>query len=158
MNAGGVVGSERHIMAASKLGCLAIARLCGVAVLCMLPSRTAVNLQPPSSVVFGAQHMRMLEATHARIPQRAPTMPGMPPAKPIIEKMELPQTREVDDRKDNNARKGTQQRGYIHITRAATHSHARSYYILRFQCVCASSSCCVPAGVGQRRRTRQSRR
>ena len=109
-------------MAASKLGCLAIARLCGVAVLCMLPSRTAVNLQPPSSVLFGAQHMRMLEATHARIPQRAPTTPGMPPAKPIIEKTELPQTREVDDRKDNNARRGTQQRGYkIHITRAATH-------------------------------------
>ena len=70
-----------------------------------------MNLPPPSSVVFGAQHMRMLEATHARIPQRAPTMPGMPPAKPIIEKMELPQTREVDDRKDNNARKGTTAEG-----------------------------------------------
>ena len=61
--------------------------------LCMLSSRTAVNLQPPSWVVFGAQHMRMLAATHARSPQRAPTTPGMPPAKPIIEKMELPHTR-----------------------------------------------------------------
>ena len=87
------MGGERHIVAASKVGRLAIARLCGVAVLCMLPSRTAVNLQPPSSVLFGAQHMTMLEATHARIPQRAPTMPGMPPAKPIIEKMELSHTR-----------------------------------------------------------------
>ena len=56
-------------------------------------ARTAVNLPPPSSVLFGAQHMRMLEAMHARIPQRAPTTPGMPPAKPIIEKMELPHTR-----------------------------------------------------------------
>ena len=53
--------------------------------------RTAVNLPPPSAVLFGAQHMRMLEATHARIPQRAPTMPGMVgTAKPIIEKRELP--------------------------------------------------------------------
>ena len=56
--------------------------------LCVL-LRTAVNLPPPSSVLFGAQHKRMLEATQARIPQIAPTMPGMPPAKPIIEKTEL---------------------------------------------------------------------
>ena len=59
---------------------------------CVL-SRTAVNLPPPSSVLFGAQHKRMLEATQARIPQSAPTMPGVPPAKPIIEKMELPHAR-----------------------------------------------------------------
>ena len=52
--------------------------------------RTAVNLPLPSAGLFGAQHMRMLEAMHARTPQRAPTMPGRPPAKPIIEKMELP--------------------------------------------------------------------
>ena len=60
--------------------------------LCVL-LRTAVNLPPPSSVLFGAQHKRMLEATQARIPQSAPTMPGVPPAKPIIEKMELPHAR-----------------------------------------------------------------
>ena len=53
--------------------------------------RTTVNLQPPSSVLFGEQQMRMLEATHAMIPQIAPTTPGMPPAKPIIEKRELQQ-------------------------------------------------------------------
>eukprot|EP00964_Phaeocystis_antarctica_P015184 scaffold8377_cov58-Phaeocystis_antarctica.AAC.4 len=48
----------------------------------------AVHLPPPSSVLFGAQHKRMLEATQARIPQIAPTMPGMPPARPVIEKTE----------------------------------------------------------------------
>ena len=86
-------------MAASKVGRLAIARLCGVAVLCMLPSRTAVNLQPPSLVLLGAQHIRMLEATHARIPQTAPMAPAVPPEKkPIIEKTELPHTRAVDAR------------------------------------------------------------
>ena len=63
--------------------------LAGIVVACVL-LRTAVNLPPPSEMLFGAQHMRMLEATHARIPQRAPTTPGMPPAKPIIEKRELP--------------------------------------------------------------------
>ena len=52
--------------------------------------RTAVNLPPPSAVLFGAQHMRMLEATHARSPQMPPTTPGMLTTKPIIEKMELP--------------------------------------------------------------------
>ena len=60
-----------------------------VVVACVL-LRTAVNLPLPSAGLFGAQHMRMLEAMHARTPQRAPTMPGRPPAKPIIEKMELP--------------------------------------------------------------------
>ena len=55
--------------------------------------RTAMNLPPPSSMLFGAQHKRMLEATQARIPQIAPTMPGVPPAKPIIEKTELPHAR-----------------------------------------------------------------
>ena len=52
--------------------------------------RTAMNFPPPSASVFGGQHIRMLEATHARIPPTAPMMPGRPPAKPIIEKMELP--------------------------------------------------------------------
>ena len=33
--------------------------------------------------------MRMLEATHARMPQMAPMMPGAPNQKPIIERMEL---------------------------------------------------------------------
>ena len=51
--------------------------------------RTAVNLPLPSSTLLGAQHMRMLDPMHARMPQRAPMMPGMPAAKPIIEKMEL---------------------------------------------------------------------
>ena len=66
--------------------------LAGIVVACVL-LRTAVNLPPPSAVLFGAQHMRMLEATHARIPQRAPTNiagEAIPPAKPIIEKRELP--------------------------------------------------------------------
>ena len=49
-----------------------------------------MNFPPPSASVFGGQHIRMLEATHARIPPSAPMMPGRPPAKPIIEKMELP--------------------------------------------------------------------
>ena len=52
-----------------------------------------MNLPPPSSMLFGAQHKRMLEATQARSPQIAPTMPGVPPAKPIIEKTELPHAR-----------------------------------------------------------------
>ena len=57
--------------------------------------RTAVNLPPPSSVLFGEQHIRMLEATQARSPQIAPTTPATSPppttpTKPIIEKMELP--------------------------------------------------------------------
>ena len=54
----------------------------------IIGQRTAVNLQPPSLALFGAQHMRMLEATQARSPQSAPTMPAVPPAKPIIEKTE----------------------------------------------------------------------
>ena len=51
--------------------------------------RTAVNLPLPSSTLLGAQHMRMLDPMHARMPQMAPTMPGMSAKKPIIEKIEL---------------------------------------------------------------------
>ena len=51
---------------------------------------TAVNLQGPSAADFGAQQIKMLAAMHARSPPRAPIMPGSPPPKPIIEKMELP--------------------------------------------------------------------
>ena len=40
--------------------------------------RTAVNLQLPSSTRVGAQHMRMLDPMHARMPQRPPTTPGGP--------------------------------------------------------------------------------
>ena len=69
------------------------ARGCRPTIVYPAGKRTAVNLPPPSSVLFGAQHMRMLEATQARIPQIAPTMPGVPPAKPIIEKTELPRRR-----------------------------------------------------------------
>ena len=65
----------------------------------IIGQRTAVNLQPPSLVLLGAQHIRMLEATHARIPQTAPMAPAVPPEKkPIIEKTELPHTRAVDAR------------------------------------------------------------
>ena len=56
------------------------------------PLRTALNLPLPSSTLLGPQQMMMLEATHARRPQMAPTMPGRPMAKPTIEKMELAQT------------------------------------------------------------------
>ena len=51
--------------------------------------RTAVNLPLPSSTRVGAQHMRMLDPMHARMPQTPPMTPGAPEAKPIIEKMEL---------------------------------------------------------------------
>ena len=44
-------------------------------------------------MLCGAQNKRMLEATHARIPQIAPTMPTGPMAKPIIEMKELCRTR-----------------------------------------------------------------
>ena len=54
--------------------------------------RTAVNFPLPSSADFGAQHMRMLEATQARMPQMAPTAPVAPTPKPSIEKTELPHT------------------------------------------------------------------
>jgi len=54
--------------------------------------RTAVNFPAPSSADFGAQHMRMLEATQARMPMMAPMMPVRPTRKPSIEKMELPHT------------------------------------------------------------------
>ena len=54
--------------------------------------RTCKNFLPaPSSRgVFGAQHKRMLEPMHARIPQTAPIAPAKPAKKPTIEKMELP--------------------------------------------------------------------
>ena len=39
----------------------------------------------------GAQHMRMLDPMQARRPQTPPMTPGVPEAKPIIEKMELAQ-------------------------------------------------------------------
>ena len=55
-------------------------------------ARTAVNFPAPSSADFGAQHMRMLEATQARMPMMAPMMPVMPTPKPSIEKMELQHT------------------------------------------------------------------
>ena len=62
---------------------------------CRMPAMSsitpaAVNLHGPSSTFFGAQHMSMLEAMQASNPPIAPTTPGMPPAKPISEKMELP--------------------------------------------------------------------
>ena len=74
--------------------CMFMCSVCGRCVCCAtccLRShiRTAVNLPLPSSTLLGAQHMRMLDPMHARMPQRAPMMPGMPAAKPIIEKMEL---------------------------------------------------------------------
>ena len=37
---------------------------------------------------LGAQHMRMLQPTQARMPPIALMMPGMPAPKPIIEKMQ----------------------------------------------------------------------
>ena len=44
--------------------------------------------------------MRIEEATHARMPQTPPMMPGIPAPKPIIEKMELPQVCAVHDKNE----------------------------------------------------------
>ena len=62
--------------------------------------RTAQNFPPPSWGVLGAQHIRMLEPMHARIPQTAPIAPAQPAPKPIIEKMELPQVCAVHDKNE----------------------------------------------------------
>ena len=62
--------------------------------------RTAQNFPPPSWALFGAQHIRMLEPMHARIPQTAPIAPAQPAPKPIIEKMELPQVCAVHDKNE----------------------------------------------------------
>ena len=70
----------------------------GVAASCVL-LRTAKNFPPPSWVVAGAQHIRMLEPMHARIPQTAPIAPGQEAPKPISEKMELPQVCAVHEKK-----------------------------------------------------------
>ena len=62
--------------------------------------RTAQNFPPPSWGVFGAQHIRMLEPMHARIPQTAPIAPAQLAPKPMIEKMELPQVCAVHDKNE----------------------------------------------------------
>ena len=62
--------------------------------------RTAQNFPPPSWALFGAQHIRMLEPMHGRIPQTAPIAPAQPAPKPIIEKMELPQVCAVRDKNE----------------------------------------------------------
>ena len=62
--------------------------------------RTAQNFPPPSWGVLGAQHIRMLEPMHARIPQTAPIAPAQSAKKPIIEKMELPQVCAVHDKNE----------------------------------------------------------
>ena len=61
--------------------------------------RTATNFPGPSWGVLGAQHIRMLEPMHARIPQTAPIAPAQPAPKPIMEKME-PQVCAVHDKNE----------------------------------------------------------
>ena len=62
--------------------------------------RTAKNFPLSSWGVCGAQHIRMLEPMHARIPQTAPIAPAQLAPKPMIEKMELPQVCAVHDKNE----------------------------------------------------------